>query len=49
VRTAMPGVKGYYPAFDITPPGLCDGVVTDKGIFPPRDLARYFSEPTARP
>lgn len=42
VRTAMDGVKGFYPAFDITPPKLCSGVVTDKGIFPPLDLERYF-------
>ncbi len=42
VRTTMEGVKGYYPAFDITPPKLCSGVVTDKGIFPPLDLERYF-------
>lgn len=41
-RTAMQGVKGYYPAFDITPPNLCDGVVTDKGIFPAYDLDSYF-------
>jgi len=45
-RTAMKGVKGYYPAFDITPPNLCDGVVTDKGIFAPLDLERYFSTKT---
>jgi len=43
VRTAMQGVRGFYPAFDITPPKLCDGIVTDKGIFPPYDLARYYS------
>ncbi len=42
VKTTMDGVKGYYPAFDITPPKLCDGVVTDKGIFSPYDLQRYF-------
>ena len=30
-RTALPGVKGFYPAFDITPPKLCDGVVTGQG------------------
>ena len=41
-RTAKQGVKGFYPAFDITPPNLCDGVVTDKGIFPAFDLKRYF-------
>ncbi len=42
VRTAMEGVKGYYPAFDITPPELCQGVVTDKGIYSPFELGRYF-------
>jgi methylthioribose-1-phosphate isomerase len=41
-QTAMKGVKGYYPAFDITPPKLVSGVVTDKGIFSPYDLARYY-------
>ena len=42
VRTAMEGVKGYYPAFDITPPHLVSGVVTDLGIYSPYDLHRYF-------
>ncbi|XMB66999.1 S-methyl-5-thioribose-1-phosphate isomerase [Mycoplasmatota bacterium zrk1] len=42
VRTAMEGVKGYYPSFDITPPHLVSGVVTDQGIFSPYDLERYF-------
>ena len=42
VRTTLPGVKGWYPAFDVTPPTLCAGVVTDKGILSPYDLARYF-------
>lgn len=42
VRTACDGVKGYYPAFDITPPALVSGVVTDGGIFSPYDLERYF-------
>ncbi len=42
VRTAAEGVKGYYPAFDITPPHLVSGVVTDTGIYTPYDLPRYF-------
>lgn len=42
VRTAMQGVKGYYPSFDITPPHLVSGVITDRGIFSPYDLARYY-------
>lgn len=41
-KTTLPGVKGYYPAFDVTPPKLCDGVVTEKGVFAPMDLRRYF-------
>ena len=35
VRNTRPGVKGYYPAFDITPPHLISGVVTDTGILTP--------------
>ncbi len=42
VRTATEGVKGYYPAFDMTPPHLISGIATDKGIFSPFDLKRYF-------
>lgn len=42
VRTATEGVKGYYPAFDMTPPSLISGIATDKGIFSPYDLKRYF-------
>lgn len=44
-RVTLPGVKGYYPAFDITPPKLCDGVVTDRGVFSPFDLQAYFCAP----
>jgi len=43
-RTVRAGVKGYYPAFDITPPALVSGVVTDKGIFCPYDLHRYYAD-----
>ena len=41
VRNAMDGVKGYYPSFDITPPHLVSGVVTDKGIYTPYNLKEY--------
>ena len=44
VRTAADGVKGYYPAFDITPPELVSGVVTDRGVFTPYTLPQYFKE-----
>ncbi len=43
VRTAAQGVKGYYPAFDMTPPHLVSGVVTDLGIYSPYDLHGLFS------
>ena len=43
IRTAAEGVKGYYPAFDLTPPHLISGIVTDRGVFSPFDLQRYFS------
>ncbi len=43
IQTTKPGVKGYYPAFDITPPNLCNGVVTDKGIFSAYCLKSYYN------
>jgi methylthioribose-1-phosphate isomerase len=46
IRTAKPGVKACYPAFDITPPHLCSGVITNRGVFSPFDLNSYF-EPEA--
>ncbi len=42
LKHTMPGVKGYYPAFDVTPPKLVDGIVTDKGILSAYNLAAYF-------
>lgn len=45
VRTCMEGVRGYYPAFDITPPRLVKGVVTYKGIFAPTALSEYVALP----
>ena len=44
VRTAAEGVKGYYPAFDMTPPELITGIVTNKGIFAPTELSGYFRD-----
>ncbi len=46
-KTARDGVKGYYPAFDVTPPELVTGVVTDRGIFDPHALDRYVSDADA--
>ena len=44
VRTAIEGIKGYYPAFDMTPPELITGIVTNKGIFEPQNLNEYFAD-----
>jgi methylthioribose-1-phosphate isomerase len=41
-KHTMTGVRGFYPAFDVTPPELIAGVVTDRGIFAPDDLDKYF-------
>lgn len=42
VPTAKDGVLGYYPSFDITPPHLVSGVITDDGVYSPYNLHRYF-------
>jgi methylthioribose-1-phosphate isomerase len=42
VRNTKPEVKGYYPSFDITPPHLVSGVVTDRGILTPYTLSDYI-------
>lgn len=44
IRTCKAAVKGFYPAFDITPPRLVTGIVTDKGILRPTELNAYCSE-----
>ena len=42
-RATYPGVKGLYPAFDITPPELVTGIVTDRGTFAPASLSTYYT------
>lgn len=44
VKTTMDGVKGYYPSFDVTPPNLIAGIVTDKGIYSPYNLDEYYNK-----
>ena len=48
VRHPHPAVRGIYPAFDITPPELIKGIVTDKGIYLPQELGAYFDMPQDR-
>lgn len=45
VRTAVPGARAYYPAFDITPPQFISAIVTDKGVYPPRLIGMYWKKP----
>lgn len=42
IANTIPQVKGIYPSFDITPPHLISGVVTDKGMYVPYLLNDYF-------
>lgn len=40
---APDGVTVYNPAFDVTPAELITGIITERGIFKPHDLARQFT------
>lgn len=44
IQNTLEGVKGYYPSFDVTPPHLVSGVVTERGIYSTYDLKRYIDE-----
>lgn len=41
-RVAVEGVEALYPAFDITPPHLISGIVTDRGVFPAHLIHHYW-------
>nr|PZN69842.1 MAG: eIF-2B alpha/beta/delta-like protein [Bacillota bacterium] len=45
VRTAAEGIRGYYPAFDITPPQFVSVIATDRGLFTPWNIRDYFKAP----
>lgn len=45
VRITGQKVKGFYPAFDITPSELVTAVVTDRGILPPLEVGSYWTLP----
>lgn len=48
IKNTLPQVKAIYPSFDITPPHLISGIVTDHGIFSSYDLASYFKQGTTK-
>ncbi len=43
-RIATTRAKGYYPAFDITPPQYVSALVTDRGIFSPYSAYDYYKD-----
>lgn len=45
VRTAVDGIKGYYPAFDITPPQFVSVIATERGLFSPWNIKDFFRAP----
>lgn len=48
VRTAVTGIQGYYPAFDITPPEFVSVIATDRGLFSPWAIRSYLDAPEAK-
>ncbi|MGN6767211.1 MAG: s-methyl-5-thioribose-1-phosphate isomerase [Rhizobiaceae bacterium] len=42
MRTATPLARGWYPAFDVTPPHLVHRIATSKGVFAPDRLELHF-------
>ncbi len=45
IKTTGAKVKGFYPAFDLTPPELVNGVISDRGIIPANNVQSYWSLP----
>lgn len=41
-RIAAPGIAVWNPAFDVTPAALIKGIVTERGVFEPKDLKQNF-------
>jgi len=46
---APSGVHVYNPAFDVTPAELVSGIITERGVFEPRELAQRFASSTIVP
>ena len=42
IQNCVPEVKAIYPSFDVVPPHLISGAVTDKGVYVPYLLDTYF-------
>lgn len=44
IQNTVPQVKAIYPSFDVVPPHLISGIVTDQGTFSPYVLNHYFDQ-----
>jgi methylthioribose-1-phosphate isomerase len=33
----------YNPAFDVTPAEFISGIITERGVFKPQELAKHFA------
>lgn len=45
MRTATPLARGWYPAFDVTPPRLVSAIATAVGVYAPAMIRDRFAEP----
>lgn len=43
-RIAAPGIQCWNPAFDVTPASLITGIITEKGVFKPEEIAAKVTE-----
>jgi methylthioribose-1-phosphate isomerase len=48
VRTAVEGINGYYPAFDITPPKFVSVISTERGLFSPYTIKDFVLAPAPK-
>lgn len=46
IKNTVKEVNAIYPSFDITPPNLISGIITDKGTYSAYDLESYFATET---
>ncbi|XP_030848713.1 methylthioribose-1-phosphate isomerase [Strongylocentrotus purpuratus] len=44
MQIAAPGIRGWNPAFDVTPADLITGIVTEHGVFKPNELQEKLTE-----
>lgn len=42
VRTAVEGINGLYPSFDIVTPNFVDAIITSKGVFAARNISDHL-------